>query len=453
MIRKPLATASLLAIAISLAGCGDDKDKAATAQAPAPAASTPAPAPAATPAPASTSKIDEAEAKKVVTHYADMAEAVFSDALSTAQNLQKAVDALLANPSDDTLKAARTAWLAARTPYSQSEAFRFGNPVVDDWEGQVNAWPLDEGLIDYVAADTAQAQGNPAATANIIANTEIQVGEDKIDVKEITGEKLASLNEVGGSEANVATGYHAIEFLLWGQDLNGTGPGAGNRPASDYLEGEGATGGHNDRRRAYLKAVTDLLVSDLEEMVGQWKAGVSDNYRAKLEAETPESGLRKILFGMGSLSLGELAGERMKVALEANSTEDEHDCFSDDTHHTLFYNAKGIRNIYLGEYKKVDGTTLNGASIASLVAKADAQTDTTLKADLADTEAKLQALVDSAEKNGVHFDQLIAPDNASGQQLIRDSIAALVKQTGAIEQAAGKLGITDLNPDNADHEF
>ncbi len=126
--------------------------------------------------------------------------------------------------------------------------------MIDDWEGQLNAWPLDEGLIDYVAGDYQHALGNPGATANIIANTEIQVGEDKLDVKRPSPrELLASLNELGGSEANVATGYHAIEFLLWGQDLNGTGPGAGNRPASDYLEGDGATGGHNERRRAYLE--------------------------------------------------------------------------------------------------------------------------------------------------------------------------------------------------------
>ncbi len=193
--------------------------------------------------------------------------------------------------------------------------------------------------------------------------------------------KLASLNELGGSEANVATGYHAIEFLLWGQDLNGTGPGAGARPASDYLQGAGATGGHNDRRRAYLKAVTDLLVSDLEEMSGNWKAGVPDNYRATLEAESGESGLRKMLFGMGSLSLGELAGERMKVALEANSSEDEHDCFSDNTHNSHFYNGKGIRNVYLGEYTRTDGTKVSGPSLSSLVAKADPATDATLRAD------------------------------------------------------------------------
>lgn len=445
MIRMPLATASLLAIAISLAGCGEGKDKAAAPQAPAAASTT---APAAAPA----GQVDEAAAKAVVAHYADMVFAVYSDAESTAKTLQTAIDTFLANPNDETLKAARTAWIAARVPYLQSEVFRFGNTIIDDWEGQVNAWPLDEGLIDYVDKSYEHALGNPGANANIIANNEIQVGEDKVDVKEITPEKLASLNELGGSEANVATGYHAIEFLLWGQDLNGTGPGAGNRPASDYMTGDGATGGHNERRRTYLRAVTQLLVSDLQEMVGNWKPNVEDNYRATLESDPGTDGLRKMLFGMGSLSLGELAGERMKVSLEANSPEDEQDCFSDNTHYSHFYDAKGIRNVYLGEYTRVDGTKLTGASLSSLVAKADPAADAALKADLAATEAKIQVMVDHAN-NGEHYDQLIAADNEKGNQIVRDSIAALVKQTGSIEAAAGKLGISDLNPDSADHEF
>jgi len=441
----PLASASLLAIAIALAGCGEGKDeKAAAPQAQAPAAaSTTAAAPGA---------FDEAAGKAVVKHYAEMVYAVYSDSLSTAKTLQTAVDAFLAKPNDETLKAAKEAWAAARVPYLQSEAFRFGNTIIDDWEGQVNAWPLDEGLIDYVDKSYEHALGNPAASANIIANTEIQVGEEKVDVKDITPEKLASLNELAGSEANVATGYHAIEFLLWGQDLNGTGPGAGARPASDYLEGKGATGGHNDRRRAYLKAVTELLVKDLEEMVGNWAPNVADNYRATLEAEPVADGLRKMLFGMGSLSLGELAGERMKVSLEANSPEDEQDCFSDNTHYSHFYDAKGIRNVYLGEYTRTDGTKMTGPSLSSLVAKADPAADATLKADLEATEAKIQVMVDHALK-GEHYDQLIAADNAAGNQIVRDAIASLVKQTGSIEQAAGKLGIANLNPDTADHEF
>jgi len=438
MLRTPVwATASLLAVAISLAGCGEDKAPAEQAAAPQAAQSEPA-----TSAPATETLNDEA-AQAVVKHYADMAHAIFSDAHSTAVDLQKAVDALLANPTDETLQAAKQAWLAARVPYMQSEVFRFGNPVVDEWEGQLNAWPLDEGLIDYVEGDYQHALGNPGATANIIANKQLQIGEDKIDVSEITGEKLASLNELAGSEANVATGYHAIEFLLWGQDLNGTNAGAGKRPVSDYIEGEGCTGGNCDRRRAYLKAATELLVSDLEEMV---------NDRASLEKESAENGLRKMFFGMGSLSLGELAGERMKVALEANSPEDEHDCFSDNTHNSHFYNAKGIRNVYLGEYRRVDGSTLSGPSLASLVEGTDPQLNSTLKTDLETTEAKLQALVTSAEQ-GEAFDQLIGPDNSEGQAKVRAAIGALVQQTASIEKAAAALGIGDLNPDTADHQF
>ena len=444
MTRMPWATASLLAIAISLAGCGDDKKAEAPA---APAASTQSAAPAAA------AKVDEAAVKAVVKNYLDIAEATYGDALTTAKALQTAVDALIAKPSEATLKAAREAWIASRPSYSQSEAFRFGNSIIDDWEGAVNAWPLDEGLIDYVAKDYQHAEGNAGASANIIANTEIQVGEDKIDVKEITGEKLKSLNELGGSEANVATGYHAIEFLLWGQDLNGTKPGAGDRKYTDYAQGKDCTNGHCDRRAAYLKAATDLLVADLEEMVGNFKSGVADNYRAKVEADSAENNLRKMFFGMGSLSLGELAGERMKVALEANSTEDEHDCFSDNTHNTLFFNAKSIRNIYTGEYKRTDGSVVKGPSLSDLVAKVDAAADTELKNDLANTEAKMQVIVDRAEKDGVHFDQMIAPEDKDDQQKIRDAIASLVKQTGAIEKAATAVGVQDLKPDNADHQF
>lgn len=162
--------------------------------------------------------------------------------------------------------------------------------------------------------------------------------------------------------------------------------------------------------------------------------------------------MRKAFFGMGSLSLGELAGERMKVALEASSTEDEHDCFSDNTHNSHFYNAKGIRNVYLGEYKKVDGTVLTGPSIAQLVQASDAAVDQLLQAKLANTEKSLQVMVDAAE-NGMAFDQMIDPDNAAGQQIVRDSIAALVEQTTVIELSALALGITELNPDTADHTF
>lgn len=438
-VSRPVV-AALLAAALCVGACSK-QEAPVTAQ---PAGS------AVTPAPVSTS-VGSAVAAAVVNQYSDIALAVFSDALATARALQQTIDRLAAEPTDANLQAARAAWLAARVPYMQSEVFRFGNSVVDDREGRLNAWPLDEGLIDYVAADYQAALGNPGASANIIANTSLTVGEKTLDLATITPELLASLNELGGSEANVATGYHAIEFLLWGQDLNGTGAGAGNRPASDYAAGDACTHGHCDRRAQYLQATVALLVKDLQDMVAQWQPD-ADNYRSQLLKESPEQGLRKILFGMGSLSLGELAGERMKVALEANSTEDEQDCFSDNTHNSHFYNAKGIRNVYFGEYRRVDGSILHGSGLSALVSAKDPAADRALREKLDATEKSLQALVDSANA-GQHFDQLIAAGNAEGNAKVQAVITALVEQTTAIENAAKVLGIQNLNPDTAEHRF
>jgi len=391
----------------------------------------------------------------VVKHYGEIAHAVFSDALITAEALQSKIDMLISKPSGAALDSARAAWKQARVPYQQSEVFRFGNSVVDDWEGQLNAWPLDEGLIDYVASSNYHHEmGNVGATANIIANSTLKLGGTTLDLSNITPELLASLNELGGSEANVATGYHAIEFLLWGQDLNGTKAGAGERPFTDYVQGDGCTNDNCDRRAAYLKAVTTLLVTDLKYMQGQW-AAEADNYRAELESQKPQLGLTKALFGMGSLALGELAGERMKVALEANSTEDEHDCFSDNTHFSHFYDAKGIENVYYGTYKRVDGSTIKGASIAQLVAAKDPKLAAAIDQQFKLSMSAMQALVDSAEANsgGMKFDQMIAEGNAKGATLIQDAIGGLVALTRKIESAAMALGVENLSPDNADHDF
>ena len=242
---------------------------------------------------------------------------------------------MLAAPSAASQQAAKDAWKAARVPYLQSEAYRFGNPIVDDWEGRVNSWPLDEGLIDYVAPSYGtESAENKYYVANVIANPALTSGGKTLDASTIDAKLLRSLQEVDDVEANVATGYHAIEFLLWGQDLHGTGPGAGERPWTDYAQGDPCTGGHCDRRRAYLKTATDLLVSDLDEMVGNWDAGGAA--REAVMADPPKHGLTAIMLGLGSLSYGELAGERMKLGLMLHDPEEEQDCFSDNTHNSHY---------------------------------------------------------------------------------------------------------------------
>jgi len=388
-----------------------------------------------------------ADPSAVVTHYADLAAAKYADSLTAAQALRTAVDALIAAPSPETLAAARSAWIDARVPYQQTEVFRFGNAIVDDWEGKVNAWPLDEGLIDYVDAGSAQNEENSLAVLNIIATPKFTLSGTEIDATAITPALISeTLHEADGIEANVASGYHAIEFLLWGQDLNGTGPGAGDRPYTDFVQDDACTGGNCDRRVAYLKAATDLLISDLEFMAAAWAEGGEG--RQTVTAD-PQAGLLAMLTGMGSLSYGEQAGERMKLGLMLNDPEEEHDCFSDNTHNSHYYDGLGIRNVYLGTYTRLDGTELTGPSLSDLVAAQDAAVDTQLKAELDASVAALMAIKQAAE-SGFAYDQMLEAGNKEGEALIMGAVDALVTQTASIERAVTTLGLTEIDFEGSD---
>ena len=388
------------------------------------------------------------EQADVVKTYADIAAAGYADSLTSAQSLQGAIDALIATPSDETLTAARTAWLAARVPYQQTEVFRFGNPIVDDWEGRVNAWPLDEGLIDYVDSEAygGPSEENPLSTLNVIANPKFSIGSTEIDAATISPATIQALHEADGIEANVASGYHAIEFLLWGQDLNGTGPGAGARPHTDYIQGEGCTGGNCDRRAQYLQAAAGLLVTDLQEMAANWAEGGAA--RAAV-TEDPAKGVQAMLPGMGSLSYGEQAAERMKLGLMLNDPEEEHDCFSDNTQNSHYYDGLGIRNVYLGSYTRPDGAVVSGPSLSELVASADPAVDTQLKTELDDSVAKLGALKAAAD-GGFAYDQMLAPGNAEGEKLIMDAVNALVTQTASIQRAVAVVGSGQIEFEGSD---
>lgn len=384
--------------------------------------------------------VEEASARAVIETYGDIAEAMYSDALQTAIALQDAAEILVATPSDESLANARKAWIAARVPYQQTEGLRFGNRVVDDWEGRVNAWPLDEGLIDYVAAEYGDSSDeNPLYTANIINSPSIRIGRDIVDTATITGELLSEvLHEAMDVEANVATGYHAIEFLLWGQDLNGTNAGAGARPASDY-DLENCTGGNCARRAAYLVAVSDLLAADLREMAANWKDGGAA--RAELAAKDPDSGLVTILTGIGSLSYGELAGERIKLGLMLHDPEEEHDCFSDNTHNAHYYDQVGMIALYSGHYVRVDGTVVKGTGLAEYAA-ARTPAAVQLSEKMAETKAAMQIMKDTADSGKMAYDQMIGADNPEGNRIIQDVVDRLVAQARAVEAVVAGLGLT-----------
>jgi putative iron-regulated protein len=330
----------------------------------------------------------------------------------------------------------------------QTEAYRFGNAIVDDWEGKVNAWPLDEGLIDYVAGGYGtESAENELYTANVIANTSLTIGGKKLDTAKITKELLAGqLQEAGGVEANVATGYHAVEFLLWGQDLNGTGPGNGNRPATDF-DAKKCSNGNCERRAQYLRAATDLLVDDLAWMAAQW--GANGEARKTIERGTGEVGLTAIMTGLGSLSYGELAGERMKLGLMIHDPEEEHDCFSDNTHASHFFDALGIRNVYLGTYRRADRTLVTGPSVSDLVKAKAPEVDAEVRAKLDATMDAMNALYLRALTTE-SYDQMIGEGNDAGNAVVQRVIDALLDQTKSIERAVAALDLKSIEFEGSD---
>ncbi|WP_374306205.1 imelysin family protein [Methylocella sp.] len=376
--------------------------------------------------------------REVIVHYADLAHVMYESSYLAAKDMQGAINAFLAAPSAEALRKARDAWKAARNPYQQTEPYRFGNKIVDAWEGNVNAWPLDEGLIDYVdkASYGESSDENPLYTANIIASKTIRVGKKTIDVSKITGDLLHQLNSAGGVEANVASGWHAVEFLLWGQNLHKEGTVAGERPYTDY-DLKNCTNDHCDRRAQYLKVATDRLVADLMEMAASW--GPKGEARAALFKKSDKQGLAVIFTGLGSLSYGELAGERMKLGLMLHDTEEAHDCFSNNTQNAHYYDEVGIRDVYYGRYAKADGAEVTGPSVADLVRAADPKIADEIDAKSDAALAALKKLKDVADSGEILYDRMLLEGNTKGNQLIQDGVDALVAQAHAIERGVAAL--------------
>ena len=384
----------------------------------------------------------------VVDHYADIAHAMYEDSLLEARGLDAKLGALLSDPGPETLRAARAAWISSRVPYMHTEVYRFGNAIVDDWEGKVNAWPLDEGLIDYVDSRYGTASDeNPLYVANVVGNEQITFGGEMLDASEITPSLLTEMHEIGGVEANVATGYHAIEFLLWGQDLNGTGAGSGARPWTDFATGSECTNGNCERRRAYLATASEMLVDELEWMTAQW---AEDGAARQVLADGgPEAGLSVMLTGLGSLSYGELAGDRMQLGLLLHDPEEEHDCFADNTHNSHYYDVMGMLAVYHGAYTRNDGTRVSGPSLSGLVAEVDAALDQEMRERLGATQSAMSTLKARAETVEA-YDQMLGAENPAGNAVVQAAIDRLTEQTRTIEQVVAALGLAAIEVEGSD---
>jgi len=376
--------------------------------------------------------------QKALNTNADIAYALYSDAYDTAIALQDALKYFAQTPSQDAFDQAKRAWLIAREPYGQTEVYRFRLSPIDSTnykdedgpEGAINAWPLGEALIDYVQEGTdfgaaqlgiTEHQTNIPYPAKNLINSSVP----------ITAELLA-LSTSASDERDVISGYHAIEFMLWGQDLNRDGSAdtqgkrdlstsgrlpnsGGQRPLTDFT-----TSPFAKRRHQYLQLITKKLVEDLRQVVDAWAPGAQ-------------------------------AGERLQIAYTSSSQEDEHSCFSDNTHRDVWLNAKGVANSYYGQYHGYDSTldgnanqtqrAISGYGISDLIQEAGLfEISNKLESALAVTTTNANAL-DNLARSGKPFDVLIMGPHRKKADPIYNLILSLNEQSRLLGQLAKILNL------------
>ena len=411
LLKNTVFTLLLALVTVLLVNCGASDDDDGSSQ-------------------ASASSAADVDVEAVKTHYVAMASAMYADSLIAAQALQTAIYNFIDNPSETTLTAAKAAYKSARIPYQQSEILRWdtaftlssnlgvdGGPTsVDDWEGQVNAWPLDENFIVGII------QGSDAITTDL----------------------LISQNGANDNEANVTTGVHAVEFMLWGQDTNGTGPGAGTRPASDFANDGSCADAFCTRRAEYLRVAIDLLVADLTEMTAEWRGDASITQGTlAYNFLNNDFAVDYIVGSMTAMATDELASARMGSGLTLGDPEEEHDCFSDLSHVAIYYNFQGVRNAFYGTYGN-----LTGPSIASLVTARDQNTFNTIDTAFNSIEEKMLAILNAGENptNTVRFDQIIGqPANGTERQTAEAAVDELVALEANFQQMQTVLELTNVD--------
>ncbi len=339
--------------------------------------------------------------------HANIARHAYEEAVRGLHELRFTMREFLAKPSRATLEHARAAWVASRDTYGRTEAFRFsGGPIddrnlvtgVDGPEGRINAWPIDEAYLDQVAGDPK---------AGLISDLTVPIAESTLVSR-----------HAADDETQVTLGYHAIEFLLWGQDRSRDGPG--NRPHTDYLPSDPV----RDRRRACLSLIVELLIRDLTQVANEWSPG-ADRYANAFLALPPAVALGRALAGPATLAAFELASERIGIPLSTGMQEDEHSCFSDNTHRDIAANVEGIALVLEGD-----------GSHAGLLGAIDA----THSAEIRERLARARQL---AYTIASPFDAMLSlsEDDPRRRRLLA-LVGELIGLAGAIQRAGEAAGAT-----------
>jgi putative iron-regulated protein len=312
----------------------------------------------------------------LIENYRELVSSLYKQCVVTVDHLNQKIEFFIQHVNEDNFYELRQQWINSKQCYSMAEATRFSGTYIDEIDTLINAWPIDELYIDYTLTKPK---------SGIIGNEQIN----------ITQSNLFKLNEQQG-ETNISIGYHAIEFLLWGQDFNADGPG--ERLWTDYSERTDAK-----RRKTYLITIGALLQSHMNDLLFEWES--NPNQLQNID---------QIISGLGTFIKAELVGERMQVALDTFDQEDEQSCFSDQTNNDIISNIKGVLSVLTGHLNlKNQSHFVKEPGLIDLFRQKDYDLSEKLLIDIN------QAL-DLMKQLTLPFDQAILPTNPSQRKIIED---------------------------------
>lgn len=354
------------------------------------------------------------DAKAEIQGYAQLAADTYAAALSDGQTLRTAIAAFLATPDDETLARARDAWINGRRSWELAEAFRFYDGPIDVADNEVgplnrlDGWPVEPSAIDYV-------EDNP--TAGIVN-----------DMKQaLTRATLVGQDKTG----HPVTGWHAIEFLLWGQEPTGAAE-PGDRPVTDYLPNQP----NNDRRRTYLKLTADMLIDDLHYLVESWDPKSRNSYAAAFRVLNQREAIGRIMNGVAQLTGQELATNRLAGALDTKDSRRLTSRFSETSYQDFVFALRGVRNVWTGDF---GGETRPGLS--TLVGRIDPV-----------LAQKILHALDHAEESVAMLntplgrETLAAPAGSPARQDAERAVADLKRFASLIRDAGTKMGVAVYLP-------
>ncbi len=310
----------------------------------------------------------------IITDFADgVIIPTYQQLVAKAAKLSQTTDAFTTNPGAETLKAARNAWIAAREPWEQSEAFAFGPADSLGYDGDLDDWPVNE--------------------------TDVQAVINSND--KLTPEYIANLQ-------TTQKGFHTMEILLFGTN--------NNKKADDF----------SPRELAYLKALATAFDGTANSLLESWQKGVQGNppYREVLVTAgnennqaylTVTAALEEIVQGVLGC-LDEVANEKIGEPLATKKTDGLESRFSHTSLQDFKNNLLSVQNAYLGT---VPAAGTSGKSLRDLVAGADPELDKQIKMEMEGAIAAVDAIPAPIETN------ITSPDALAKLEAAKTAVEAL----------------------------